>query len=129
MSDLYKVWPESDDTAKARIEQAQKLKSTVADAGLRFDVYLPPDLASWILEQVERGDFIDPAEAVFIHMQQARDLDSHDDLKSELLKRKLLASMKSGSVPGKEAFERIFNEAENKMHIQPARWEKIKQPE
>jgi len=43
------------------IAQARALKDQARQGGLRFEVFLPPDLAGWILDLVERGVFVDPA--------------------------------------------------------------------
>ncbi len=67
-------WAETDETAKQRIEQARALKATAAKDGLKFEAYLTPNIATWVLEMVERGDFIDPSEAVFVFMKQAMDI-------------------------------------------------------
>ena len=129
MSDKNLVWPEDEETAKARIEQVQKLKPVAAESGLRFEAYLPPDLAEWVLDQVERGDFVDPSEAIFVYMQQAQELSPHDDLKAELLKRKLEESMKGPFISGEDVFERLRCELDEQTDSEPARWENIKQPD
>ena len=37
-----------------------------AAGGLRYEAYLPPDMALWLLESIEQGVFNDPPEAVFV---------------------------------------------------------------
>lgn len=59
--------------AKSR-EQAALLRQHARLGGLKFEAYLPPDIADWILEQVERGVFRDPGEAMFVYMTQAKDI-------------------------------------------------------
>jgi antitoxin ParD1/3/4 len=61
----------------------------LAKAGLRFETYLPPDLAAWVLAHVERGLFVDPGEAVFVILGEHRELEPHIDLRQESLKRSL----------------------------------------
>jgi hypothetical protein len=42
------------------------LKAKAAAGGLRFEIFLPPGLAVWLLDLVEKGLFKDPAEAAFV---------------------------------------------------------------
>jgi len=39
----------------ARIAQARALREQAGKGGLRFEAYLPPDLAEWLLDLIERG--------------------------------------------------------------------------
>ena len=58
-----------DDTAfadnYAERDQARALREQARTGGLRFEAYLPGDMADWLLAQVEQGHFVDPSEAVF----------------------------------------------------------------
>ena len=74
------------DQAKALCEQARA-------GGLRFEAYLPGDMADWLLAQVERGHFVDPSEAVFAIVGNFHDLEPHRDLRDELLRRLLQAAV------------------------------------
>jgi Arc/MetJ-type ribon-helix-helix transcriptional regulator len=76
----------------ARIAQARALREQAGKGGLRFEAYLPPDLAEWLLELIERGVFADPSEAVFVMLGEHRDLEPHDDLRHELLQRTVQAA-------------------------------------
>ena len=58
-------WPDPADKAYA-VEQAKRLRNQVAEGGLRFEAYLPPSLALWLLDLIEQGKFLDPSEAVFV---------------------------------------------------------------
>ena len=71
------------------IAQAMALQEQARKGGLRFEVFLPPGLAEWVLDFVERGVFVDPSEAVFVILGEHRDLEPHDDLRTEILKRSL----------------------------------------
>ena len=73
--------------------QARGLRAQAEADGLRFDAYLPPSLAVWILDQIERGVFIDPSEAVFVLLGEQRDLAPHADLRAAVLSRSLQAAM------------------------------------
>lgn len=68
------------------------MREQVKAAGLRFEVYLPPDLASWLLDKVERGVFSDPSEAVFVLLGEQRDLEPHADLRQQVLHRSIQAA-------------------------------------
>ena len=61
--------------------------------GLRFEAYLPGDMADWLLAQVEQGHFVDPSEAVFAIVGNFHDLEPHRDLRDELLRRLLQAAV------------------------------------
>jgi hypothetical protein len=38
-----------------RIAQARALREPAGKGGLRFEAYLPPDLAEWLLDLIERS--------------------------------------------------------------------------
>ncbi len=105
------------------IAQAKALKDQARQGGLRFEVFLPPDLAEWILNLVERGVFIDPSEAVFVKLGEQRELEPHADLRQELLKRSLRASVDDPEPPLsiEEASARMRVRAEG-PRIEPADW-------
>ncbi|MBV8888946.1 MAG: hypothetical protein JO305_04690 [Alphaproteobacteria bacterium] len=60
---------------------------------MRFEVYLPPNIAEWLLDRIERGVFADPSEAVFAIMDEHRDLERHADLRDQLLSRSVEAAI------------------------------------
>ena len=92
-----------------------------------------PSQATWILELVERGDFIDPAEAIFVLMQEVQELQQHPDVKLALLKKRLdegVAQLDRGeSISGDEAMANLKERLESHTQSSPAYWEKIEQPE
>jgi antitoxin ParD1/3/4 len=90
--DLQPDWRTADERAQD-VAQAGALKEQASKAGLRFETYLPPDLAAWVLDHVERGVFADPSEAVFVILGEHRDLEPHIDLRRESLRRSLDAAM------------------------------------
>ena len=122
-------WVESEEKARQRVEQVKSLKEQACKGGLRFKAYLTADLAEWILDMVENGVFVDPSEAVFVFMQQAKDIDPYDDLKEEILRRRLDQGIKDvdeGRTSSmEEVRERIDQYAKNKT--EPAVWNKIAQ--
>jgi len=104
-------------------EQAHALRDQARVGGVRFEAYLPGRLADWLLEQVENGHFADPAEAVFVMVGLFRDLEPHQDLRDELLRRKLQAAMDDPR-PAKAASE-VFDALERRYAEPlppPARW-------
>jgi len=112
------------DTAPARA-QAQQLRDQARTGGLRFEAYLPGSLADWLLEQVEKGLFADPSEAVFVMAGLFRDLEPHADLRAELLRRMLQAAMDDPRppIPAEEVFDKL--ERRNSEPLPPsARWHK-----
>ena len=72
---------------KAGAVHAAALKAQAAAGGLRFEAYLPPDMAVWLLGLIERGTFIDPSEAVFVMLGEQQELATYPDLRGELLRR------------------------------------------
>ena len=75
------------------IAQAKGLREQAERGGLVFDAWLPPQQALWFLGLIEQGKFADPADALFNLLGEAQDLAPHDDLRRELLKRSLDASL------------------------------------
>lgn len=88
----FDEWPSKVDRDAPR-SRAKELRKTAAEGGLRFEVYLPPDLALWLMDRVERGRFLDPSEAALALFKQAEELEPHADLRRELLRRSLQAAM------------------------------------
>lgn len=123
MTKENRLWLESEETAQKRVEQARSLKERAKAGGLRFEAYLPPGLAEWVLEMVEKGEFVDPSEAVFVFMQQARELDPHNDLKEELLRRKIEQAREGPYIDQNEVFNDLNERAKNRK--EPAYWDKI----
>lgn len=81
-------WPDPADKAHA-VEQAKQLRDQAAKGGLRFEAYLPPSLALWLLDLIEQDTFLDPSEAVFVILGEHKELAPHADLRRELLKRRI----------------------------------------
>ena len=85
------TWPSKELRAYA-IQHAQALRDSAKEGGLRFQAYLPPELALWVFDRIERGVFTDPSEAVFVLLDEAREMEPHQDLRQELLKRRILSA-------------------------------------
>ena len=112
--------------AERRVEQARHLKALAREGGLRFSAYLPPGLAEWVLDLVERGVFLDPSEAVFVILSEHRDLAPHADLRRELLRRRVQAAIDDPRPP--VAAEEVFAELEETLARglpEPAEWRKV----
>jgi Arc/MetJ-type ribon-helix-helix transcriptional regulator len=118
-------WPSAEEKANS-VAQAIALREQAKAGGLRFSVYLPPGLAEWVLGLVEDGSFIDPSEAVFVKLQEAQELEPHDDLRRELLVRMLQAAEDDPrpGTPAKEALKRIKEKLASMP--EPAVWQKHK---
>jgi antitoxin ParD1/3/4 len=81
----------SPEVRAAGIAQARALRPQAAKGGLLFKTYLPPRLAEWLLDLIERGEFADPSEAVFVMLGEYRELEPHADLREEVLRRECQA--------------------------------------
>ena len=117
-------WPDPTDKAHA-VEQAEQLRDHAAKGGLRFEAYLPPSLALWLLDRIERGQFLDPSEAVFVILGEHKELEPHADLRRELLKRSIqpAADDPRPGISGEE-MKALRREKRKAPLPEPARWEK-----
>lgn len=116
------TWPPKELRAWAN-QQAQVVRVAATEGGLRFQTYLAPELALWLLDRIEQGMFIDPSEAVFVLLDEARELEPHSDLRQELLKRRILSAV-DYPLPGIPANEFMakFEATRNKLRPEPAVW-------
>ena len=106
--------------------QAEALHDQARKGGLRFEAYLPPALADWMLERIKRGIFADPSEAVFAIVRTYSELEPHRDLRDELLSRMLDAS--AAELESARPADEVFAELRRKLAQplpEPARWEKM----
>jgi antitoxin ParD1/3/4 len=103
------------------------VRRQAAKGGLRFDAYLPPSLAEWVISLVEQDVFHSPSEAVFVAMQSFRELDDHPDLKQELLNRAIQKGIDSaeqgGTVSAEDVMTRLRKTMEG-LRVEPAMWDK-----
>jgi hypothetical protein len=116
------IWPTAEQK-EACVAQAKALRKQAAEGGLRFEAYLPPKLAEWLLGRIEKGVFLDPREAVFVLLGEHEDLEPHIDLRQELLRRRLNAAIDDPrpSIPAQQ----VFDELRKKMAAprpEPAVW-------
>jgi hypothetical protein len=79
--------PDDSSYPKPDIAQAKALREQACAGGLRFEAYLPPGPAEWLLDLIARGVFTDPSEAVFVMLGKQQELEPHADLREELLRR------------------------------------------
>jgi Arc/MetJ-type ribon-helix-helix transcriptional regulator len=102
-------------------------KKQVAADGLRFEAYLPPSLASWVIELVEQGVIHSPSEAVFVAMQAFEDLDRHPEVKTELL-RAVIAHASKEAKEGKyyttEEVMAKIKQRKSQPQSEPAVWDR-----
>ena len=123
-SDTQNDWRTPADRARD-IAQARALREQACKGGLRFEVFLPPGLAEWVLDFVERGVFVDPSEAVFVILGEHRDLEPHDDLREEILRRSLDASINDPRPTiSHEEFEEKMRARLAEPRPEPAQWPK-----
>ena len=107
------------------IAQAMALREQACKGGLRFEVFLPPGLAEWVLDFVERGVFVDPSAAVFVILGEHQDLEPHGDLRTEILKRSLDASINDPRPPiPLDEFKKKMAERMAELRPEPAVWRK-----
>ena len=116
------IWPTAEQK-EAGVAQAKALRQQAAEGGLRFEAYLPPQSAEWLLGRIEKGVFLDPSEAVFVVLGEHKDLEPHKDLRQELLRRRLNAAIDDPrpSIPAQQ----VFDELRKKMATplpEPAVW-------
>ena len=102
------------------------VRRQAAAGGLRFEAYLPPGLAEWVIRLVEQEIFHSPSEAVFVAMQSFRELDDHPDVQQELLTRIIQKGTDSveegGGIPAEEVIARLRNAMEGPK-AEPAVWD------
>ena len=117
-------WPYPADKAHA-VEQAKQLRDQAAKGGLRFEAYLPPSLALWLLDRIEQGKFLDPSEAVFVILGEHEELEPHADLRQELFKRRIQAAADDPrpGIPAEEVKKHLL-ELRKQPRQEPAKWEK-----
>ncbi len=109
----------------ADIAQAKEMREKARKGGLRFEAYVPPDLAEWLLHFVEQGVFTDPSEAVFVILGEHKDLEPHEDLREEILKRSPEASLNDPrpSISSEELEEKMRHKLSQPLP-EPAVWRK-----
>jgi hypothetical protein len=115
---------ESTSSQSAGMIQAKALREQARKGGLRFEAYLPSGLADWMLDMIERGIFTDPSEAVFVILGEHKELQPHRDLRDELLRRMIEASIDD---PGPWlTSDEVMAELESIIASEdpPARWQK-----
>ena len=117
-------WPTAEMRASS-IAQANALRQQAKQGGLRFEAYLPPGLAEWLLGLIEEGVFIDPSEAVFVMLGEQQELAPHADLRQELLKRRLQAAIDDPrpAIDAEEVFKQMREKFE-KPRPEAATWTK-----
>jgi antitoxin ParD1/3/4 len=123
-SDMQEDWRTPADRARD-IAQAEALREQAREGGVRFEVFLPPGLAEWVLDFVARGVFADPGEAVFVMLGEQKDLEPHDDLRREILKRSLDAAINDPRPP--IAHDELQQEMSKRLaepRPEPALWRK-----
>lgn len=121
-SDNEAAWPDPAEAAYSRT-QVRALREKAKRGGLKFEAYLPPGDAVWLLDLIESGAFSGPSEATFVLLGQARELEPHADLHSELLRRRIQAAIDDPrpGIPGEQVLEKLKKEIESPLP-EPAVW-------
>ena len=111
--------------------QAAALKADAAEHGLRFEAFFVPEVAEWVLAQVEQGRFLGPSEAVFVAMQVFMELEAYPDLRKELLKREITKSLDDPrpGIPAEEVFAELDAMAKRMAEREPPMWQRIPFPQ
>ncbi|MET0375722.1 MAG: CopG family transcriptional regulator [Rhizorhabdus sp.] len=108
-----------------RAATTRDLRDQARAGGLRFEAYLPPDLADWLLERIETGRFADPSGAVFAIVGEFREFEPHHDLRGELLRRRLEAA--DADLASARSADEVFDDLQRELAKplpEPARWQK-----
>ena len=71
---------EPHDAAKRRPGAAHSVGLKTGAGGLRFEAYLPAELALWLLDWIETGVFMDPSDALLVVLDEQKDLATYPDL-------------------------------------------------
>ncbi len=100
--DAADAWESPESKAKL-MAQARALRDQARAGGLRFEAYLPPRLAEWLLAHIEHGTFRDPSEAAFVMLGEQQELEFHP------------------GAPAEEVFERLRKSFEEPLPA-PAVW-------
>lgn len=105
----------------------EDFKKQVSEGGLRFEAYLPPDLALQVVDLVEKKIFTSPSEAVFVAMQTYRDLERHSEVKRELLQHMLMAAERDidegRGIPHEKVMAKL-DELRSRPRLEPAVWDR-----
>jgi Arc/MetJ-type ribon-helix-helix transcriptional regulator len=99
----------------------------VSTGGLRFEAYLPPSLASWVIRLVDQGVFHSPSEAVFVAMQTFEELEQHPEVKEALLRAMITQASKTvekeRGIPPEEVMAEI-EAMDTRPLAEPAVWDR-----
>lgn len=110
--------------------QAAELRPQAAEHGLRFEGYLVPSVAEWVLAEVEQGHFRDPSEAMFIAMRVFMEMQAYPDLREELLRREIRKSLadEGPSLSGDEVLAKLHERMKRAGGRKPPMWSKVPFP-
>lgn len=119
--------PEALDGVPDERPQARALRIQAREGGLRFDAYLPSQLADWLLDMIERGIFRDPSEAVFVILGEHRALQPHQDLRDEMFRRSIQTAIDDPrpGIPSEE-IKAIMQRMLAAPRPEPAQWRRVR---
>ena len=108
-------WPDPADKAHA-VEQAKRLRNQVAEGGLRFEAYLPPSLALWLLDLIEQDTFLDPSEAVFVILGEHKSPTHNSSFAIRRVMRLMEAMMSQASAEATDASQSLARRRHRLSH-------------
>ncbi|MGL3607643.1 hypothetical protein ACSV9I_14095 [Rhizobium sp. G187] len=117
--DEYDVW------RNHNMQQARQLLSSLGDRGLRFEAFLPSELANWFLTTISVGRFAHPNEMIVEMATVFRQLELHPDLMQELLARQI-NQVRAGKTQGvsNELLSKQMDELWTRQAPGPLEWKK-----
>jgi|SRR5271163_3126331 len=74
-------------------EEEERIRANIRARGMTFEMFLPEQLADWLRAKIDAGVFKDAREAAFLAFQDMQELDRHPEVRQELLKAMINASM------------------------------------
>lgn len=74
-------------------EERERIRAHIRGHGMTFEVFLPERSAEWLRAKLAAGVFEDAAEAAIVAFRDLQELDRHPQVRKELLKAMLEASL------------------------------------
>lgn len=117
--DEYDVWRDHN------MQQARQLLLSLGERGLRFEAFLPGELAHWFLTTISAGRFAHPNEMIVEMATVFRRLELHPDLMQELLSRHV-NQVRAGKMQGisNESLSKQMDELWTRQAPEPLEWKK-----
>jgi len=90
---------------------------------MTFKVFLPESIANWLRKKIGTGVFHDPSEAAFVAFQDLMELDRHPQVRRQLLRTMLQASIDAPrpSIPSDKVLSRFRAREKRYARTKPPR--------